>query len=198
MQPFKLINHASTSVQLNLTHHHTVFVCNGPTLHSGGPQHRLWWGTCLNMRCNGAVGCSLSTAAYCTCGLCSGYAVKCTTVWWDGRAVTSSRSPKGSQKVTALPCISTPHCSPTSQLLHSDLYETWRMGVGVWEVLETTADAGKQMMRGCFQERAETFSTYQMPESSSPTRAESKSSRSTACWPWSSAVQRHTVQCVHS
>lgn len=49
-------------------------------------------------------------------------AVKCTV--WSDAAVTSSRSPKGSQKVTALPCISTPHCSPTSQLLHSDL--RWR------------------------------------------------------------------------
>lgn len=48
--------------------------------------------------------------------------VKCTAVAaWSNMAFTSSRSPKGSQKVTALPCISTPHCSPTSQLLHSDL-----------------------------------------------------------------------------
>ena len=50
------------------------------------------------------------------------WAIKCTAVSvWSNTAVTSSRSPKGSQKVTALPCISTPHCSPTSQLLHSDL-----------------------------------------------------------------------------
>lgn len=40
------------------------------------------------------------------------------------------------------------------------------------------------------------LSTYQMPESSSPRRAESKSSRSTACWPWSSAVQAHTQRHV--
>lgn len=49
-------------------------------------------------------------------------AVNCTAVAvWSKVAVTSSRSPKGSQKVTARPCISTPHCSPTSQLVHSDL-----------------------------------------------------------------------------
>lgn len=50
------------------------------------------------------------------------WAIKCTVVaLWSNMAVTSTRSPKGSQNVTALPCISTPHCSPTSQLLHSDL-----------------------------------------------------------------------------
>ena len=38
-------------------------------------------------------------------------------------SLTSSLGPYGSQKVTALPCIITPHCSPTSQLLHSDLQE---------------------------------------------------------------------------
>lgn len=38
-------------------------------------------------------------------------------------SLTSSLAPYGSQKVTALPCIITPHCSPTSQLLHSDLRE---------------------------------------------------------------------------
>jgi len=34
---------------------------------------------------------------------------------------TRSLCPNGSQKVTALPCMITPHCSPSSQLLQSDL-----------------------------------------------------------------------------
>lgn len=58
---------------------------------------------------------------YCISGQ---WAIKCTVVTlWSIAAPTSSRSPKGSQKVTALPCISTPHCSPTSQLLQSDLQQ---------------------------------------------------------------------------
>lgn len=36
-------------------------------------------------------------------------------------SLTSSLGPYGSQNVAALPCIITPQCCPTSQLLHSDL-----------------------------------------------------------------------------
>lgn len=43
--------------------------------------------------------------------------------------------------------------------------------------------------------RSRNLSTYQMLESSSPRRLESKSSRSTACMPWSSAKQAHNAMC---
>lgn len=45
----------------------------------------------------------------------------CKLVYLVKDIITSSLSPKGSQKVTALPYKSTPHCSPTSQLLQFDL-----------------------------------------------------------------------------
>lgn len=41
---------------------------------------------------------------------------------WSNIDFTSSRSPWDSQKVTARPCMRTPHCSPTAQLVHSDLW----------------------------------------------------------------------------
>lgn len=50
-------------------------------------------------------------------------------------SLTSSLGPYGWQNVAALPCIITPQCSPTSQLLHSDLQEStpsseWRSDIG--------------------------------------------------------------------
>ena len=46
-----------------------------------------------------------------------------------GEDLTSSRSPKGSQKVTARPCMSTPQCSPTSQLLQPVLGDNTTQGL---------------------------------------------------------------------
>lgn len=122
------------------------------------------------------------------------WAVKCTVVTvWSNMTVTSIRSPKGSQKVTALPCISTPHCSPTSQLLHSDLRgEERRLSSNIDKRYNERAPKMCTVTSPQEYQRIHNIFTYQMLGSSSPCRLESKSSRSTACLPWSSTTHKQT------